>query len=191
MDFRALDRFVAKRQIFKLLGESFFIETPAGELLLHSHQKAFRLKEDIRVYADRGRTRELFSIRARQIIDFAAAYDVVDSARGEHLGVIRRKGFASLVRDSWEILGPDETLIARLREDSTGMAMLRRVVNLIPQHFHLEDASGRRLGRIDQRFNPFRHTFDVDLSEDPEDRLPRGLALAAVLLLLAIEGRQQ
>jgi uncharacterized protein YxjI len=190
MDYRQLDHFVAKRRIFSFLGESFLVETPAGELLLYSHQKAFRLKEDIRVYADRSKSQELLAIRARQMIDFAAAYDVVDSTTGTTLGVLRRRGFASLVRDRWEILDPEERLVAHLQEDSTGMALLRRVANFIPQHFHLVDASGRHLGQIDQRFNPFRHTFDVRLEPDHEQKLPVALALAAVLLLLAIEKRQ-
>lgn len=189
---RIPERFIAKKQIFKLLGESFFIETPAGELLCYSHQKAFRLKEDIRVYADREKTRELISIRARQMIDFAAAYDVVDSRTGEKLGVLRRKGFASIVRDTWEILDPSERPLASLMEDSTGMALVRRLaLNLIPQTFHLDAPDGRRLGTIVQKFNPLRLTYEVDLSGDQPPTLSRPLAIAAVVLLLAVEGRQE
>jgi hypothetical protein len=36
----------------------------------------------------------------------------------------------------------------------------------------------------------FAHKFTVDLSHDTEDLLPRPLAIAAVILLLAVEGRQ-
>ncbi len=51
-----LDQFTARRQVFKLFGGGFTLLAPDGRVLAASHQKAFRLKEDIRVYdgADEG-----------------------------------------------------------------------------------------------------------------------------------------
>ena len=39
-------------KVFKLLGGSFYVRDAAGTLVAFSEQKAFKLKEDIRVYAD-------------------------------------------------------------------------------------------------------------------------------------------
>ena len=47
---------------------------------MFSEQKMFRLREDIRVYSDESKSQEVLSIKARQILDFSAAYDVVDTA---------------------------------------------------------------------------------------------------------------
>jgi hypothetical protein len=52
-------------------------------LLLFSEQKMFKLREDIRVYSDEAKTQEVLAIKARQIMDFSAAYDVVESATGQ------------------------------------------------------------------------------------------------------------
>ena len=41
-----------------------------------------------------------------------------------------------------------------------------------------------------QNYVGFPPAFTIDLSHDTEGRLPRPLAVATVILLLAIEGRQ-
>ncbi len=71
--------------------------------------------------------------------------------------------------------------------------MVRRlnecVALLLPQAFQLE-VEGQTVGTMRQHFNPFVQKFDVDLSQDADGILPRPLAVATVILLLAIEGRQ-
>ena len=66
------DHFLAQRQVFKLLGAAFRLKTADGRLLAYSKQKAFKLREDIRVYSDEAQTVELLHIRADRIIDFSA-----------------------------------------------------------------------------------------------------------------------
>jgi uncharacterized protein YxjI len=184
------DRYLARRQLFALFGAKFWLEDPLGNRIGFVRQKAFKLKEDIRVFADDSQTRELLLIKARSIVDFGAAYDVVDPDTGKRLGTLRRKGFSSLLRDHWEILDETERPIGRLMEDSMGLALLRRFLsNLIPQRFHFE-IGGRKLGALRQRFNPFILKYDVDFGDDHRRELPRPLGLAGVVLVLAIEGRQ-
>ncbi len=131
---------------------------------------------------------------ARSIIDFSASYDVVDSTTGEAIGSLRRKGWTSLFRDSWEILDADGVVRGQVVEDSGWQAMVRRLHDfaalLLPQAFRL-DVAGRTVGTMRQNFNPFIHKFTVDLGADADGLLPRPLAVATVILLLAIEGRQQ
>lgn len=186
------DRFVARRQVFKLFGAGFHIYAEDGRLLAYSRQKAFRLREDIRVFADTAMTREILSIQADRIIDWSAAYQVFDSASGEHYGTLRRKGWTSLWRDAWEILDDQGVLRGRLLEDSD-WALVRRFIELasflFPQTFRIE-VGDQTVGLMRQHFNPFVHRFSVDLTHDQDALLPRPLAVAGVILLLAIEGRQ-
>ena len=188
-----LDRFIARRKVFKLFGGGFTLLAPDGRVLAVSHQKAFRLKEDIRVHEGSDGGPELLTIKANAILDFSAAYQVVDSASGEVIGSLRRKGWSSMFRDSWEILDADNIVRGRVVEDSGWKAMARRlheyVSFVLPQAFMLE-VEGRVVGTMKQNFNPFVQKFDVDLSEDADGVLPRPLAVATVILLLAIEGRQ-
>jgi len=73
------DRYLLKRQVFALTGK-FRVYDPTENLVLFSEQKMFRLREDIRVYSDESKAQEVLIIKARQIIDFSAAYDVVDAS---------------------------------------------------------------------------------------------------------------
>lgn len=131
------------------------------------YQKAFKLKEDIRIFTDESKTTELLNIQARQIVDFAAAYDVVDSTEGRKVGGARRKGWSSIVRDSWKPLDEHDREIATLQEDSVMMALLRRFLpNLIPQRFHLQTTDGRHQAEMRVRFNPFVHKLDVEIALD-------------------------
>mgnify|MGYP006362763603 FL=1 len=92
------NQYTLKRQVFALAGKFRFF-APNGQLVLFSEQKMFKLREDIRVYSDESKTQEILMIKARQIIDFSAAFDVVDSAAGQKIGALRRKGLGSILRD--------------------------------------------------------------------------------------------
>ena len=129
-------------------------------------------------------------IKARQIIDFSAAYDVVDSATGQRVGAFRRKGLASIFRDEWEILDVGDNLIGKLFEDSMGMALLRRILsNLIPQNYDIIIGTNR-VADLKQNFNPFTYELNMDFSMDIGRLLDRRMGLAAGILLAAVEGRQ-
>ena len=187
------DHFEAKREFFKMFGAAFRIYSYDGRLLAYSKQKAFKLKEDIRVFADEAQTIELMNIRADRVIDFSANYRVVDSRTGEVYGSLRRKGWSSLFRDQWEILDDQGIVRGRIIEESAWKAFFRRMNEILamcmPQTFLLE-VGGVTVAKMKQRFRWFTQEFDVDLSLDQDSLLPRPLAVAGVILLLAIEGKQ-
>jgi uncharacterized protein YxjI len=184
------DRYLLKRQVLALTGK-FRFYNPTGDLVLFSEQKMFKLKEDIRVFADESKTLEVLQIKARQIIDFSAAYDVFDSSLGQKVGVLRRRGLRSMLRDEWEVLDANDQLIGQLFEDSLAQALLRRLLlgMFLPQNYDLT-LGGERVADLRQRFNLFRYELDLDFSMDSARRLDRRLGLAAGILLAAIEGKQ-
>ena len=185
-----LNSYTIRRKVLKIFGASFHVYDPEGRVVGFSSQKAFKLKEDIRVFTDESKQEEWLSIQARQIIDFSAAYDVVDSREGRKVGAARRKGWSSMVRDSWELLDENDRPVATLLEDSTLMAMLRRFLsNWIPQKFHVEAAGGGIQASLRVRFNPFVYKLDVEV--EPGATVDKHLILAAGVLLAAVEGRQQ
>ena len=183
-------QYLLKRQVLALTGK-FRLYNASGEMVMYSQQKMFKFKEDIRIYADESRSQELLYIQARQILDFAAAYDVIDSQSNIKVGVLRRKGFRSIVQDEWEVLDPAEQPIGVLREDSLTLGLLRRFLlgSLLPQNYDLLFGEGR-VADYKQRFNLFRYELDLDFSMDTAQRLDRRLGIAAAILLATVEGRQ-
>ncbi len=106
------------------------------------------------------------------------------------VGVLRRRGFKSILKDEWEILDAADQPIGTVQEDSWLMASLRRfLTNLIPQSYHVQ-VRGMPVACIRQNFNPFVLKLNVDLAQDTQQLLDRRLALAAAILLAAIEGRE-
>lgn len=181
-----------KRQFAKLLGSAIRIYGPQGHLLLYVEQKAFKLKEDIRVYTDEKKTREVLSIKARQVMDFAATYDVFDNANNELVGSLKRHGLRSaFLRDEWDVLDRNGAQIATVIEDNMLLALARRFLefaNLVPQNYDML-MGGQRIMDLRQRFNPFLYHMDVVFMGDTR-MIDRRLGLAAGILLALIEGRQ-
>lgn len=182
-----LDSYLVRRKVLRILGAGFHVYDDAGKVVAYSDQKAFKLKEDIRVFTGEDKTDSLMRIQARQVIDFSACYDMVDESDGAMIGSARRKGLKSILRDSWELLDADGRPVGSLQEDSMFMALLRRfLTNLIPQSFHL--GQGPSAVHLRQHFNPFIYRLQVTIPESC--RIDRRLIFGLVVLIAAIEGRQ-
>lgn len=182
--------YIIRRKVFTFFGQKFHVYDADGNLLLYTKQKAFKLKEDIRIYSDETMSEEKLVIQARSIIDFSAAYDVVDCLDGAKVGALRRKGFKSMFRDSWEFLDDNDAVIGKVEEDSLAMATMRRFLsNLIPQRFHISH-NGATVATYSQFFNPFIYKLQVHLEPGAADVMDPRLILAGGILIAAIEGRQ-
>ena len=183
-------RYLLKRQAMALTGKFRFFD-PSGKQVMFSEQKMFKWKEDIRVYADENKTQEVLSIKARQWMDFSAAYDVVDTQENEKVGALRRRGLQSILRDEWEVLNVNDQVIGKLFEDSMGLALLHRFVlgAWLPQNYDMTFGE-TRVADLRQEFNLFRYELHIDFSVDKEKRLDPRLGIAAGILLAAVEGKQ-
>lgn len=181
--------YIIRKKVFSVMGAKLHIYNSSEELLLFSQMKAFKLKEDIALYTDESMERELLRIKARKVIDLSATYDVYDSETGKSLGALRRKGLKSIIKDEWVILDTGDTEIGFIKEDSMFMALLRRVITLIPQKYNVE-IGGMVIPAFRQNFNPFVTKIIADFSEDRKGVLDRRIGVGAAILLCAIEGKQ-
>lgn len=178
-----------RKKVLKLFGGAFHIYDTEGNLLFYSKQKAFKLKEDIRLYTDESMNEEIIRIQARAVIDWSAAYDVIDVVNDQKVGALRRKGWKSILRDHWQILDADDNQVGEIVEDSQLMALLRRFLSsLIPQNFDVIIA-GKKQCDFAQRFNPFVYKLNIIYQPDA-NAFERIMSLCAAVLLAAIEGRQ-
>jgi hypothetical protein len=159
--------YLFRRKVFKIFGGAFHVYDENNQLLLYARQKAFKLREDFRVYSDETMQTEMLTILTPQILDISATYGVRDATTGEVVGALKRKGLKSIFKDEWVFLGPQGQEIGRLKERSVMGALMSRWIKLIPQHYVVVTPDGREVA-IDRR-----------------------LLITAGVLLAGIEGRQQ
>ncbi len=197
LDIKPGESYTIRRKVLKFFGAAFHIYNPAGAVVGYCKQKAFKLREDIRVYTDETCTKEFIVIKARSVIDFSSTYDVT-LADGTSLGSLRRKGMSStFLRDHWLVFDAPGRHVADLKEDGSFLALARRYVDFVsflsPQKFTLTrtpESGGEAVARYRQHFNPFVQRLSIAvLRDDPE--LDDLVILAAGCLIAAIEGRQQ
>jgi uncharacterized protein YxjI len=160
-------------------------------------QKRFKLKEDIRFFADDTKTEELWKIVARQRFDPKARYDVT-TASGEKLGEIQKVFGKSLLRSTYLIHDAHGEVV--VTERSLGVALLRRLVDFIPYVGSFADwlpipydftftRGETLLGHHKRERFKLRDRYTLDLTGDPERTLDRRLALALAVGLDALQAR--
>jgi len=109
------------------------------------------------------------------------------------VGALKRKGLKSIIRDEWLILDTNDNEIGLIQEGSGALALLRRFIKIVsfisPQVFngYLGDAP---VLRFTANRNPFVHKVSLDYGPDVNMILDRRLGIAAAVLIIAIEGRQ-
>ena len=183
--------YLVRRKFFKIFGNAFHIYDSDARLAFYSKQKAFRLKEDVRLYTGEDMRQEVLSIRARRVLDFAATFDVFDSISGAKVGALRRKAIKSMFRDEWLILDEEDREVGLVQEDSVALALVRRLLTrLVPQTWYASMAGGV-VASYRQHFNPFILKIAIDFTPDGQRRLDRRIGIGMAVLLSAIEGRQE
>jgi hypothetical protein len=183
------DRFTARQTIFAWRPQFRFCDAE-GKTLAFLRKRVFSWKDEIRVFTDETLSLELLTIRARKIIDWGSAFDVVDSINREKVGSLKRRGWKSLIQSEWLIVDANDLEIGRIVEQSAFMAVMRRFVsNLLWQTYSFE-VRGQEVGMARQNLNFFVPKMEADFSSDSGRLLDRRLATAAIVLLMTIEGRQ-
>ncbi len=191
------EQYTIRRKVFKLFGASFHVYDAQGSVVGFCNQKAFKLREDIRIYTDDSMSKELLRINTQQILDISAAYTVA-LGDGTVLGVMKRKGLKSaFLRDEWLVYSPAGQQLAILQERGAVLAFLRRHVEWVslfsPQKFDLVRTDGSHAAAFRQHFNLFVYRLGVAITRDDKDRddgIDDMMILAMGCLICAIEGRQ-
>jgi hypothetical protein len=171
-------------------------EAPAGPPIAFVRQKKLAVKEHIRFFADDSESQELFHIQAQTWLDTGGSrYDVVDAQDGK-IGVLHHVFGKSLLRSTWSVANAAGEEVAVARERSQVGAILRRVVDFVPDYGGLIPipynfdilASGEVIGTMNRKFQ-LRDRYVLDLSGDPEKALDRRLAIALAVGLDTLQNR--
>jgi uncharacterized protein YxjI len=173
-------------------------EKSAGEPVCFVEQKRMKLKEDLRAFTDDSKTTEVFRIKAQQVWDPRARYDVTDP-NGQHVGQLGKVFGKSLLRSTWRLYDPAGNEIAWARERSLFVALFRRFVGLIPvvggfadwlpipYHFDYFIGEERIAGL--ERILGLRDRYRLDVSGDAERKIDRRVVLALAVGMDALQAR--
>ena len=170
-------------------------ETPAGGPVAYVRQKKLKIREDIGFFGDESETQELFRIKARSVLDTGGSrYDVVASD-GSRIGVLHHT-LRSILRTRWSIQNAEEQEVAIAEERSAVMAVVRRLIDFVPDYGGLIPipynfdirVDGNVVGRMDRKFK-LRDQYVLDLSGDHERKLDRRLGIALAIGLDALQNR--
>ena len=191
-----VDHFFVKQKITMMVNRyeirAALPDGSEGEVLAVAQQKRMAFKEQVTFYADEKRSMPVFSFKARQRIDLAATYDVLD-AEGQSIGSFRKEFAKSLLRSSWELTSAAG--VAGGTERSQGVAIARRlwerlpVVSSLPSpflfHFDFTDAQGDVvLSSVRKR--SLRDRYEVTV---PGGRVDGRVAAAMAVALDALQSR--
>ena len=114
------------------LASDFNITDRNGNYVAYVRQKMFRLKEDVIVFSDESRTKELFNIKANQWIDFNASYMMTDLLTGKKFGRLARKGMRSLWKARYDIIDEKDKPIYQINEDNGWIKVFDSFLGEIP-----------------------------------------------------------
>jgi uncharacterized protein YxjI len=174
-------------------------EKSAGEPVCFVEQKRMKLKEDLRAFTDDSKTAEVFRIKAQQVWDPRARYDVTNG-NGQHVGQLAKAFGKSLLRSTWRLYDAAGDEIGWARERSLIVALFRRLVGLVPFigdfadwlpiPYHFDFKRGDTvLGTHTRQAWKFRDTYTIDMSGDPQRTLDRRLILAIAVGMDALQAR--
>jgi uncharacterized protein YxjI len=168
---------IAERRL--TLGRQYRILDGQDRLLGYVSQRWMRLKEAWTVYTDEAKSAVSFQVKATKVFDFQANLEVRD-AQGVLLGTLRRKGWASILADHWQVLGPDGFVHGELFE-AKGRGIARRMVSrLIPYRAAVQNAMGQPVARVEGAFQVWGDTYDVHIDRPGLD--PRVLCCLVVVV---------
>ena len=113
------------------LSNDFTATDATGKTVAYVKQKMFKLKEDISIFDNQTKTNLNYKINADTWIDFSAAYSFKDS-KGQEIGKIARKGWASIWKAHYELIDQHKRLQYHIREENAWVKVLDSVLGQIP-----------------------------------------------------------
>jgi uncharacterized protein YxjI len=183
---------------FKFLTISSYIQVvdATGRLISYAKQRAFRLKEDVTIYADEAQTQPLFHIKANQIFDIGATYSI-STADGRAIGALRQRGMRTLWSATYDILDDNGSAVGLIHEQDPWVKVLDGLIGGIPflgfvvqqwinPTYLIDGSDGTTLLRMRKRPSLIERRFLVE-QDAPLPPLLEPLALPAVLMVVLLE----
>lgn len=186
---------------FKILAfaPQIFVRDGSGRDLFYVHQKLFKLKEDIGIFADSSKSRELFRIKADRIIDFSARYTFTDSSTGMVAGAIKREGMKSLWKASYNIFSDGEQITHHIKEDNPMLKIADALMGELgivgaigsylinPSYTVYQSGMETPILRIHKRPAFFEGRFEIEKLAEPPNEAEETRLLLSIMMMTLLE----
>ena len=179
------------------LASDFNITDRNGNHVAYVRQKMFRLKEDVIVFSDESRTKELFNIKANQWIDFNASYMMTDLLTGKKFGRLARKGVRSIWKSRYDIIDENDQLKYQINEDNGWVKVFDSFIGEIPilglftgyflnPSYTVKDNAGKEYFRLKKMPSLVGRRFQLERLIDIDDE-DESLVVLSFLMMVLLE----
>lgn len=119
---------------FKLiaLAPRIIVTDSTGQQVAFVHQKTFKLKEDIRIYSDESKSREIYRIGADRVLDISAKYHFTDATNNQPLGYVQPKALRSIWRSTYVIYDVNGKPLYHIKEDNPWVKIGDALLSEVP-----------------------------------------------------------
>lgn len=179
------------------MASDFNITDKNGNYVAYVRQKMFRLKEDVIVFSDESRTKELFNIKANQWIDFNASYMMTDLLTGKKFGSLARKGVRSIWKARYDIIDEKDKPIYQINEDNGWIKVFDSFLGEIPilgmltgyflnPSYTVKDNAGKEYFRLKKMPSLVGRRFQLERLIDIDDE-DESLVVLSFLMMVLLE----
>ena len=174
------DRYVIRQSLIR---NRYAVEDGDGNVVLRGKQKLFRMREEFPFTDPDGEV--VFRVKAKNVLDIAGDYTLVDEASGDAVAVIEKQ--FTLFTHVYRIRSPDGDLWATIESESALVMALKTFVGglgLLPHRDSITGPDGTSMGTIHERLS-LRDVFDIEVGETGD--VPREAIVAAACAIDALE----
>lgn len=179
------------------LSSDFNITDKNGNYVAYVRQKMFKLKEDVIVFNDESKSKELFRIQANKWIDFNASYAIKSVETGKNYGRLARKGMKSLWKAKYDILDENDLSKYSITEDNGWIKVFDSMVGEIPvigmftgyflnPSYSVKDENGQVIFRLKKMPSLIGRRFQLDRLVDVPDE-EESLIILSYLMMVLLE----
>lgn len=179
------------------LASDFNITDKNGQPVAYVRQKMFKLKEDVIIFNDESKSKELFRIQANQWIDFNSSYSIKDAISSTSFGRLARKGMRSFWKSTYEILDSGDQQKYTVTEDNAWVKLFDGMVSEIPvvgmftgyflnPSYTVKDANGKEYFRLKKMPSLLGRRFQLDRLIDIADE-DESLVILSLLMMVLLE----
>lgn len=179
------------------LASDFNIMDKNGNYVAYVRQKMFKLKEDVIVFNDESKSKELFRIKANQWIDFNASYSLTEIATGRNFGRMARKGMRSIWKASYDVLDANDQPKFKIQEDNAWVRFFDGMVGEIPligmftgyflnPSYTVTGIDGKEYFKLKKMPSFFGRRFQLDRLIDIDDE-EESLVILSLLMMTLLE----